>query len=80
MGSQINKVIKEFIKKEARDEAKEILRRSVMCDIRDFLRACANNNGNVACLILDNIKDKLVKQNKMKNEGFFGTKKSYEKI
>jgi len=71
---KINKFIDDFIKEEAREEASEILKKAIICDIKDFCTACLNNNGNVACMILDSIKDKLVKQNRIKKGGYFGNK------
>jgi hypothetical protein len=72
---KLNKLVDKFIKEEAREEAKEILRRSIICDIKDFSLACHNNQSNVACLILDHLKDKLVKQKKVKKGGYFGNEK-----
>jgi len=70
-----DKLIDNIIAKEARDEARKIVSKMLPCDKKDFIMACEKDSGNIACLILDDAKNKLVKQRLMKNEGYFGTKK-----
>lgn len=59
-------MVKILIKKEARKEALEILTKSSQERIGQFLYYYYSDSGNVACLVLDDAKDELVKQKKMK--------------
>ena len=48
------------IKKEARDEAKKILKLATKTEQKEFLYYHKQNQGNICCLVLDKIKGRLM--------------------
>ena len=71
----INKIVKEVIRKECRSEALEILEKCDDLGRSEFIRYHDEDKDNICCLHLDWLKDKLVKEGKMKEEGHFGMPK-----
>lgn len=59
-------IITDLIREDARKEALEILSLSTEIELEKFINNYENDKGNICCLILDSIKDRLVKENKMK--------------
>ena len=60
-----NKAIDIEIKKEAREEAKEIIRLTNDKQRNDFIKYHEKDQGNVCCLVLDNAKYELISTNKL---------------
>lgn len=64
----LSSIINELIRKDARKEAMSILILADKESIGEFLYYHYSDIGNVACLVIDSIKDKLVKKGKMKQK------------
>jgi len=71
---ELYKAVDEEIRKEAREEAKEILRLTTDWHRKDFLEYHKKDQGNICCLVLDRAKMYLVMEDKMtqNNEDHFG--------
>lgn len=61
----IKKAIKELIRADAREEACEILQKATAAELAEFESYYKKDQGNVCCLILDKIKDRLVEEHQM---------------
>ena len=61
----IEKIVKEVIKEDAREEALEILNLSTEVEIDEFIKFYDEYNYNICCLHLDFLKGKLVKEGKL---------------
>lgn len=59
-------IVKDLIKKDARDEAMEIMEKSDIKKVAEFFYYYHSGMENIACLVLDTAKDILVKNKKMK--------------
>ena len=66
---KLRKLVNHHIRKDCRDEAMEILLNSDEKTIKDFLFFGMSDNGNLACLTLDNAKDENGNRIKTKNFG-----------
>lgn len=66
--------IDKTLRKDVRDEAKEILSLTTNEERKNFMNAFKTNKGNICCLILDFAKKDLVEAGKMiqKDEDAFG--------
>ncbi len=65
---QLEKIVKELIAKEHRDEALKILFKSDAKRIGEFLYYYYSDSTNVACMVIDSAKNDLVKSGKMKQK------------
>ena len=70
--TEIEIMVNDVIKKEARKEAITILNLASDKDIRFIREVYLNENYNVFCLHLDKIKNDLVKENKLTDDNFGG--------
>ena len=61
----IKKVVKHLIRQDARAEAIEILQKATTAELLEFESYYNKDQGNVCCLVLDKIKDRLVEEHQM---------------
>jgi len=65
-------IINYLIRKEDRKEALEILKNSTEEEKKEFLDYYNSEKYNICCMVLDTIKDRLVKDGIMNDNGNFG--------
>ncbi len=63
--NEIQKIITEVIKPEARKEALEIMKLAEQKDVDDLVKYYKANSYNVVCLVIDKAKSDLVKAGKL---------------
>ncbi|RLD63593.1 MAG: hypothetical protein DRI95_11515 [Bacteroidetes bacterium] len=61
----LKEIIDDVIKPEARKEAFKIMDMASTEDLDEFNKYYNNESHNICCLIIDNVKTNLVKQNKL---------------
>lgn len=67
----MKKIIDDLIRKESRKEAIDILEKANDAERKEFLDYYNKESYNVCCLVLDKIKDRLVEDGKMNDNGDF---------
>ena len=74
--THFHKIVDKLIMKTARNEAKKLLKLCNEKEAKDFLYYYHSDSCNVSCMVLDTIKDRLKKENKLpaKIGKKFGTK------
>ncbi len=74
LNDEIKKAVSKTLKKEARQEALEILSKTTDDRRNEFLKYYNEDKGNICCLVLDSIKNELIESGEMtmKDNDFFG--------